>query len=292
MSWNRSERKKTGERRKKIFHSSFSILHFTFYIVPLALLCGVAVWLMVGRGGSAAPAPRPKAPRSGVIGIDMRTSAKAAKAAERARGSRSGAHAARPAGPTNRVELTKNVKPPTVLGCNYYECVSGGRPLFTKPIFTNSAENIIGGLLSARPGERFVPVELGEDFDMDFEESLKSPIVINDDDSIENAVTKEAVIKAKEQIAAGMESGQKPSEVVMSMRDEMNRIADYRDLLQEDFDKLKETAGAEKIMSYLKEANMLLDEFGAEHLDLPEDEIEEINKRLSGTGQDQKEVEQ
>ena len=65
------------------------------------------------------------------------------------------------------------------------------------------------------------------------------------------------------------------------MRDEMNRIADYRDLLQEDFDKLKETASAKKIMAYMKEANILLDEFGAAHLDLPEDEVEEINKRLS-----------
>lgn len=289
MSWNRKGSKKEEVKRKKASHFTFSVLRFTFYIVPLALAFGVALWWMMRQGGGSA-APAHKAPRSGAIGIDLRTSPKAAKSAGLARATGGGPAAARPVAPTNKVELTKNVRPPTVLGCNYYECVSGGRPLFAKPIFTNSAENIIGGLLSARPGERFLPVDLGEDFDMDFEESLKSPIVIKDDDSIEDALIKEAVIKAKEQIAAGMESGQKPSEVVMSMRDEMNRIADYRDLLQEDFDKMKETADAEKIMSYLREANMLLDEFGAERLDLPEDEIEEISKRLSDAGQNQKEA--
>ena len=189
--------------------------------------------------------------------------------------------AVRSSAPTNRVELTKNVKPPTVLGCNYYECVSGGRPLFTKPIFTNSAENIIGGLLSARPGERFVPVDLGEDFDNDFAASLEVPIEVTTDDSPDNVIIKDAVSRAKKLIAESMSRGQKPSEVVMSMRDEMNKVADYRDLLQEDFDALKETGSADEIESYLKEANALLDEFGAARLDLPEDEIEEINTRLS-----------
>ena len=197
---------------------------------------------------------------------------------------------ARRSGPTNRVELTKNVKPPTVLGCNYYECVSGGRPLFARPVFTNSAENIIGGLLAARPGERFVPVELGEDFDMDFEASLASPIEVSEDDDHDTATLKAAVAKAKEQIAAGMKAGQRPSEVVTSMRDEMNKIADYRDLLQEDFNRVKETGSAHQIEAYLREANQLLDEFGAEHLDLPDDEVEEINRRLDkgpgGAGED------
>lgn len=192
-------------------------------------------------------------------------------------------------GPTNKVELTKNVKPPTVLGCNYYECVSGGRPLFAKPVFTNSAENIIGGLLAARPGERFVDVDLGQDFDDDFVASLEFPIEIFDDDDHDTATLKAAVIKAKEQIALGMKSGQRPSAFITSMRDEMNKIADYRDLLQADFDRIKETGTAHQIEAYLKEANQLLDEFGAMHLDLPEDEIEEINRRLETNPDGEKE---
>ena len=78
-----------------------------------------------------------------------------------------------------------------------------------------------------------------------------------------------------------MANGHRPSEIVTAMRDEMNRVADYRDLLQEDFDKIEETGTAHQIEAYLKEANLLLDEFGAEHLDLPDDEVEEINGRLA-----------
>ena len=293
MSWNRSERKKTGERRKKVFHSSFSILHFTFYIVPLALVCGAVLWwATAASNGDAHDRGKARPSRIAEAATNRTSAARLVRAKGVGLTDGKSRAAKRPQvverGPTNKVDLTRNVKPPTVLGCNYYECVSGGRPLFARPIFTNSAENIIGGLLSARPGERFVPVELGEDFDNDFAESLKSPTLTTEDDTPESAIVKEAVAKAKEMIAEGMAAGQKPSEVVMSMRDEMNRIADYRDMLQEDFDSLKETATAERIMAYLKEANMLLDEFGAEHLDLPEDEIEEINRRLAGSNQKEK----
>lgn len=189
----------------------------------------------------------------------------------------------RHSGPTNKVVRTKNTPPPTVLGCDYYLCVIGGRPLFAKPAFSNSAENIIGGLLSSKPGERFLPVELGQDFDDDFVESLKTPITIGEDDTDDMVILKNAVIKAKSQIEAGMAKGQKPSEVITAMRDEMNKIADWRDLMQEDFNKIKETGTADDIETYLREANQLLDEFGADHLNLPDDEIEEINARLETT---------
>lgn len=77
MSWNRDESKKEEARRKKVFHSIFSILHFTLYIVPLALVCGVALWWAAGRVGAhsrdkarsprvaAATARRAPAPRRG-----------------------------------------------------------------------------------------------------------------------------------------------------------------------------------------------------------------------------------
>ena len=291
MAWNRSDT--SNQRGAGCGRRSVPFVLFVAF-VPLALVCGVVLWwATAASNGDAHDRGKARPSRIAEAATNRTSAARLVRAKGVGLTDGKSRAAKRPQvverGPTNRVELTKNVKPPTVLGCNYYECVSGGRPLFTKPIFTNSAENIIGGLLSAKPGERFVPVELGEDFDKDFADSLNAPIVIGEDDTHADVILKEAVSKAKDQIAAGMESGQKPSEVITAMRDEMNRIADYRDLLQEDFDKLKETGSAEKIMAYLKEANMLLDEFGADHLDLPEDEIEEINRRLSGDDNDQKE---
>lgn len=288
MAWNRNDSKSLhGVASAERKHSVPPVL-----LVPLAMAALAAgVWwaLCGGRAGRATKPDRegraPSRPPS-----QHGCTVASAKPPYRRGGATAPAKSPLRAGPTNRVALTKNVKPPTVLGCNYYECVSGGRPLFARPVFTNSAENIIGGLLAARPGERFVPVELGEDFDEDFRASLGSPIEVSEDDDHDTATLKAAVAKAKEQIAAGMQAGQRPSEVVTSMRDEMNKIADYRDLLQADFDRVKETGSAHQIEAYLKEANQLLDEFGAEHLGLPDDEVEEINRRLDknpgGAGED------
>ena len=269
MAWNQPTKKDVAQQ----VGAGHSRLAWCCILVSVAGALAVVGFLALHRGPATRGGPGPAEPRD-KPGLRDPRPAKAVPAPVRP-------PSARPSAPTNAVLLTKNVTPPTVLGCNYYECVSGGRPLFTKPIFTNSAENIIGGLLSARPGERFVPVELGEDFDNDFAASLEVPIEVTADDSPDNAIVKEAVSRAKKLIAESMSRGQKTTEVVMSMRDEMNKVADYRDLLQEDFDALKETGSADEIESYLKEANALLDEFGAARLDLPEDEVEEINARLS-----------
>lgn len=183
--------------------------------------------------------------------------------------------------PTNKVELTKNVTPPKALNSCYYECVSGGRPHFKRPIFKHTSENIIAGILASRPGTRFLPVDMDEEFDEDFKKSLDEEIEISPDDDPDDALVKEAMIKARDEFRKLMSKGQKPSEIVNDMHNEMNKIADYRDLMQEDFDKIKETGSAKDVEAYLKEANELLKEFDAEPLDLPEDEIEEINERLS-----------
>ena len=288
MSWNRSNstERRDGRRVRRRVPSVLLVA-----LASLALACGAVLWWAAGRGEKVRGAARSRGGR-----IADRAPQRPSRAGGGAPSSPVGANSGeRRLGPTNKVVLTANVKPPTVLGCNYYECVSGGRPLFERPIFTNSAENIIGGLLSARPGERFVPVDLGDDFDADFAASLGAPILAGPDDPPDVAIVKAAVSKAKGKIAAAMANGQRPSEVVTAMRDEMNRVADYRDLLQEDFDKVKETGTAHQIEAYLKEANQLLDEFGAEHLDLPDDEVEEINKRLSaepGNGGKEKDNEQ
>lgn len=190
--------------------------------------------------------------------------------------------------PTNKIALTKNVAAPTnVLGGALWNIMSNGKLLFPRPLFTNSAENIIGALLSHRPGQRFLPVELGEDFDEDFAASLKAEITADERDTPDDALIKDAVRAAKAQIVEAMKAGHRPSELAADMMAAANKVADYRDRLEEDFLKLKEHGSAEDIEAYQKEANELLKEFGADPLDLPDDEVEWINDRLEkeGTGE-------
>lgn len=190
--------------------------------------------------------------------------------------------------PTNKVVLTKNVTAPTnVLGGALWNIMSNGKLLFPRPLFTNSAENIIGALLSHRPGQRFLPVELGDDFDEDFAASLKAEITADERDTPDDVLVKEAVRAAKAQIVEAMKRGHRPSELAADMMAAANKVADYRDRLEEDFLKLKEHGSADDIEAYQKEANELLKEFGADPLDLPDDEVEWINDRLEkeGTGE-------
>jgi hypothetical protein len=182
--------------------------------------------------------------------------------------------------PTNKINLTKRVVPPKVLGNLFYKSVSGGRLLFKEPIFKYHSENILAGILTARPGERLLPVNFDAEFDKDFVRSMKEDIILGDDVTSDDGRVKEAVKKFKDMIHDASLRGERPSEIIMSMRDEMNRVADYRELLSEDFDKVKNEGSAQEIEDYLKEANELLKEFGADPLDLPDDEISIINERL------------
>ena len=141
------------------------------------------------------------------------------------------------------------------------------------PVFTNQFEGFVADVLTAVPGERFLDSELDDDFDEAFRESLKHAIVINDDDSEEGAARKHAVMKAKEEVKRRVAEGERPRDIVLAARDELNKIADYRDNIQAAFNKYLLTENDPKeILRYEQEANALLDEYGACHIDGPHDE--------------------
>lgn len=141
------------------------------------------------------------------------------------------------------------------------------------PVFTNQFEGFVADVLTAVPGERFLDSELDDDFDEAFRESLKHAIVINDDDSEEVAAMKHAVMKAKEEVKRRVAEGERPRDIVLAARDELNKIADYRDNIQAAFNKYLLTENDPKeILRYEQEANALLDEYGACHIDGPHDE--------------------
>ena len=141
------------------------------------------------------------------------------------------------------------------------------------PVFTNQFESFVADVLTAEPGERFLESELDETFDEAFRESLKHTIVVNADDSDEVAAMKRAVIKAKEEVRRRVADGERPRDIVLAARDELNKIADYRDQIQAAFNKYLLTENDPKeILRYEREANALLDEYGACHIDGPHNE--------------------
>lgn len=185
---------------------------------------------------------------------------------------------------TNTPVKTAEVKPPKILVADiFFECKdTTGRPLYKRPFFKHHAENFIYDVMTATPGERFIEVQLDSDFDDSFAESLKEPIVIKPDDSDEVKAAKELMIETKKRVEEYMRDGVLPSEVVTDARSELNKIADYRDLIQEELDKYKEKSDSlEDIKAFVSEANKLLDEYHAMPVSLSPSEIDEINERIA-----------
>ena len=153
-----------------------------------------------------------------------------------------------------------------------------------KPIFSNTFENVLCQIVTAEPGERFLELDLVDDFDEKFKMALKNPVAVSDEDDEYVAELKKVVREATEEVRQAVADGRKPSEVILEARDELNRIADYRDQLQEAFNKnVLQTTDPKEVLRLAAEANQLLDEYGALHIDAPlnEEDAEEYMLTLN-----------
>lgn len=179
------------------------------------------------------------------------------------------------------VIVTTNVAPPVIEKADvFFEQKKGREITLRMPegvIFTNSFNNFVAEVLTATPGSRFL------EFDLDwmedsFKESLKEQIVVLSDDSEEVAATKQAVQEAREQILKYVRDGGLVREIVGEARSELNKIADYRDQLQENLNKiLTEGSDPQVALDYAAESNKLLEEYGAYPLDAPDNEEDALD---------------
>ena len=162
-------------------------------------------------------------------------------------------------------------------------------------LFTNVFENFVAAVVSAEPGVRFLELDLSHDFDESFIASLKDKIEILPDDSKEVAAIKQAVIEAKEKVAEEVRNGRLPREVVLEARDEMNKIADFRDDLQNKVNEyMCEEDDPVKVLEYMKEANEVLKEYSTIPLEGPdteEDALEQMQIQRDLKEQREKEAE-
>ena len=141
-----------------------------------------------------------------------------------------------------------------------------------KPIFTNAFEATLATLLTAEPGSRFLNIDFEDEFDEAFEASLKNKIVIAPDDPKDVAALKTAVLQAEQEIREKAVGGVRPRDIVANARDEMNKIADIRDKLQETLNNYLDTGDdPEEVLRIAKEGNAILAEYGAQPLDAPDD---------------------
>ena len=141
------------------------------------------------------------------------------------------------------------------------------------PVFTNRFESLVCDIMTAIPGERFLDLDIEDEFDDAFKESLSHQIVVRPNDSENVKYMKQTVIDAKEEVRKLVLQGNSAKDIITQARDELNKIADYRDKLQDAVNDFMINAyDINETLKFVEEANAILAEYGALPVDGPDDE--------------------
>ena len=141
------------------------------------------------------------------------------------------------------------------------------RPKAKYEIFKYRSENMIAGLLCAKPGQGFIGTPNYKDIDKDFLDSCKHPIIITDDDDAYSVALKQDMIEAKVAIKKQLDSGLRLSDLIQSAREEMRKLSSYRHIASTAIrDMEKSGEPAENVVDFVNEVNKILESKGIEPL--------------------------
>lgn len=132
-------------------------------------------------------------------------------------------------------------------------------------IFDHACDNEIACYLSIKPGDALVgPARYTGRFKEKFLESLKTPIIVTEDDTPEQAQLKRDVIAAKLQLKDALDRGEDIEQIMLDTRQELQDLARYKMELRKQFNELRRAEGTtEKDVETLLEAcNKMLESKG------------------------------
>ena len=183
-------------------------------------------------------------------------------------------------------EKTAEVEPPEITQERILAHYSAINPKLVRDheLFKHDSDIMIADVITARPGERLIDLELDRDFDRKFAASLSEPIAPHEKDTDEDRRVKDAVMQTRQILAERMAAGESPAKVIREARRDLNKIADYRDLLESELHKLADTEDEAYLDSFVAEANKLLDEYGAFHLKVGKRMRAKVRERTGAQG--------
>ena len=138
-------------------------------------------------------------------------------------------------------------------------------------IFNHHSENEIACLLTLRPGETLVGTPIyGKRFTEDFLKSCEEPIIVTEDDTPEQAELKRLMNETKIDLRQRMAEGEDLGQILLDTRAEYQRLASYRQSLQQEINELKkdDSLSMEDIDDFVEAANKMLEEKGIAPLKL------------------------
>lgn len=132
-------------------------------------------------------------------------------------------------------------------------------------IFEHRSENEIACLLSVVPGKALIGTPIYDKrFTDDFLKSCETPIVITDDDTPEQAELKRLMIDTKNELCQRMREGEDLGKILLDTRAEYQRLATYRQTLEQEINKLKQdtSLSMQDIDDFVDAANIMLESKG------------------------------
>lgn len=142
-----------------------------------------------------------------------------------------------------------------------------------RKLFKYHSENYICGLMRTPLGVPIVRGRLPNNFDDDFAKSYSDEIKIEPEDTEEDIALKQAMIDFKKEIRGLMANGASVSKMVLDLREEQNKLAEYRkNLMRTIADLRREGATRAELSGAREAANIMLDNKGLKRIpaaDLP-----------------------
>lgn len=153
-------------------------------------------------------------------------------------------------------------------------------------LFHTVSDIYISRLVNSTPGNAVIGTMNYDKFKEQFIKSLSQPIIINENDSEEAKMKKQAVIDTRAELKQMLDNGQDIAQIMREAESEMRRLWQYRRALHLELSATfrERSSSIENMQNYIDAANKMLKENGLEPLKHPQFWIrrlqnEEINKK-------------
>ena len=149
-----------------------------------------------------------------------------------------------------------------------------------KPIFDNGSDQLLAmAVRSASQETGMPPMPLSPLVESDFLESLKKPIVINDDDSEEVKQLKRDVAQAREDMMDMVKNGMTVQQALEEHFKMSNENVDIRNKAVDELRALVDSGDMEAAATYIETVNATLEKMGIMKLELPEERVRGRKKK-------------
>ena len=271
--WNRSAGNQPTKRNTKAPARWKGIAAGLAIVVPIIALC---LWLFSGGEGKPTEAKehkqsRIKAVQPAVASNAVKSVAKAEKTEE-------------PAPKKDEPVPFKVITNGTML-VERFALPEGGywerHRLAKPPLFKHATDDLLCMAVLTDGKNAMPPMPLTTITDEDFRNSLKDPIIINDDDEEKVKETKQAIINARQQVKEMMDSGLSFREILADHEKLLNENREIRDKAMAELQKIHEEGDTEGTRQYLMKINIAFQQMGIPELDEPKTREERMAERAA-----------